>query len=64
MDAHLEEVSLRFHKRLLRYHKAGLAFDLAEGAFLPSLYHALCVGIETFAVMYHKYQLRKLKGGR
>lgn len=60
MDAHFEHVALRFHRRLLRYHKIGLAFDVAEGAFLAALYHAVCVGVETFAVIYHK---RQLKGG-
>ncbi len=59
MDAHLEHVALRFHKRLLRYHKVGMMFDIAEGAWLPALYHAICVGLETYAVAYHKRQLRR-----
>lgn len=59
MERHIESVALRFHQRLLKYHRIGLAFDLAEGAFLPALYHAMCVGIETYAVMFHRFRLRR-----
>lgn len=61
MDAHLENVALRFHKRLLRYHRIGMAFDIAEGAYCAALYHAICVGFETFAVAYHAHKLRRHK---
>lgn len=61
MDTHLERTSLRFHQRLLRYHRIGLAFDIAEGAFCAALYHAVCVGFETFAVAYHAFKLRGRK---
>ena len=64
MDTYLERVSLRFHQRLLRYHRKGLAWCIEEEVYVMAFYHALCVGVEELAIAHHKRQIRRLKGGR
>lgn len=58
MSAYLSKTALRFHERLLRYHRLGFAWNIAECNFLPSLYHGVCMVIETFAVAYHKREAK------
>lgn len=59
METHLEKVALRFHKRLLRYHKHALAFNVIEDAWLGILWHTVAVNVETACVLWHQSRLWK-----